>query len=49
MIALENIVDFVCFVFERNENQIAPNEDTEEIFFPKTPILAKMDRHYSKL
>lgn len=49
MIAIESIVDFVCLVHERNKDQIVPTEDTEEVFFPKTPILARMDRHYSKL
>ena len=42
MIALESQIDFVCFVFERRENQKSITEDTEEVFFPKTPILAQL-------
>lgn len=26
------LIDFVCFVYERNENQQSPHEDTEECF-----------------
>jgi ureidoglycolate hydrolase len=38
MVGLENIIDFVCIVYERREKQTEDDEDTEEIFFENAII-----------
>lgn len=38
MIALYSQIDFVCFVYERNQNQVVDTEDCEEIYFPPQSI-----------
>jgi ureidoglycolate hydrolase len=49
MVGLQSQIDFVCFVFERRENQTNKNEDTEEVFFPKAPIPIRIASFESKL
>ncbi len=44
MISLYSQVDFVCLVFERNKDQVLDNEDCEEIFFPRTPIILSLEK-----
>lgn len=44
MVGLESIIDFVCLVYERRQNQTEEAEDTEETFFDVNPILAIMPK-----
>jgi ureidoglycolate hydrolase len=42
MVGLVNEIEFVCFVYERRDAQVFKDEDTEEYYFRKTPIRAKL-------
>ncbi|KAJ3305509.1 hypothetical protein HDV03_001375 [Kappamyces sp. JEL0829] len=50
MIALYAPIDFLCLVYERGPDQAdAQTEDTEEIFFPSSPILLSPPKSPAKL